>query len=321
MAIRIRSVEMLAPEAYVRTYQGVITKNKTTGLFEVNVMGNTIQAKWNDPIVVSEGDTVLVQFGTGRTQALNSATVVGRMTSRARPERGTVSVVPPSSPTVTITGQDGITYSATFVTSYTPVVSDEVRLSWAGSNIPTIIGKIASTSAPPPAPPPVAPPPPPATTGTSAYWATDSNTYWPPGGWGSWAGGRGRVYQGNYGSGDVYGAFFYNGGPTQMSGRTIDNLRITLGNRLAVGSYNSAATIHIYATSNAWRPGGNITTVGGPVNVTAWAGQGYADYNITALAGHLQAGGGIAIYGSPYAGFMGIPEQPDSGRLTFDWRM
>lgn len=321
MATRIRSVEMLAPESYVRTYQGIIVKNTVTGLFDVNVMGNIIAAKWSDPLVVSEGDTVLVQFAIGRGQGLNTCTVVGRLTSRARPERGTVAVVPPSSPTVTITGKDGVTYLATFVTSYTPVVGDEVRLSWAGSATPTIIGKIASTAAPPPPPPPLPPPPPAPVTGTSTYWPTDSNTYWGPGGWGSWAGGRGRVYQGNYGSGDVYGAYFYGGAPTQMQGRSIDRLRLVLGNRLYVGNYNAAATIHIYATANSSRPGGNITAVGGPVNVTAWPGQGQADYDITALAGHLQNGGGIAIFGNPYAGFMGIPEQPDAGRLVFDWRM
>jgi hypothetical protein len=320
MGTRIRAVELLAPEAYVRTYQGVITKNRTTGLFEVNVMGNTIAAKWADPITVAEGDTVLVQFGMGRTQGLNTCTVVGRLSGRARPERGTVTVVPPSSNTVSIQGEDGVTYLATFVTSYSPVVGDGVKLSWTSST-PTIIGKIAATAAPAYVPPPVAAPPAAPTQGANTYWATDSNTYWPPGGWGSWAGGRGRVYQGNYGSGDVYGAYFYNGGPRQMAGRTIRQCRLALGNRLAVGSYNAAATIHIYATSNSTRPGGNITTVGGPVNVTAWPGQGLTEYDITALAGHLQNGGGIAIYGSPYAGFLGIPEQPDSGRLAFDWSM
>lgn len=320
MGTRIRPVEMLTPESYVRTYQGVITKNTATGLSEVNVMGNVIAARWSDPISVKPGDTVLVQFGMGRTQGLNTCIVVARLSSRARPERGKVTVVPPSSDTVSIQGEDGVTYLATFVTSYTPVVNDEVKLSWTTST-PTILGKIATTAAPPPPPAPAPPPPPVATQGTNVYWATDSNTYWPPGGWGSWAGGRGRVYQGNYGSGDVYGAFFYNRGPTQMAGRTIRQLRIAFGNRIAAGSYNSPVTIHIYATTNATRPGGNITTAGGPVNVTAWAGQGLTEYDITALAGHIQNGGGIAIFGNPYAGFLGIPEMPDSGRLTFDWSM
>jgi hypothetical protein len=311
---------MLTPEAYSRSYQGIITKNRTTGLLEVNVMGNTIQAMWSDPLTLAEGDTVLVQFGVGRTQATNTATVVGKVTSRARPARGTVTVVPPSSPTITVQGSDGINYTATYITSYTPTVSDVVTLLWTSTN-PTVVGKVAAAAAPPPPPPPVAAPPPAPTTGTSSYWCTDSNTYWPPGGWGSWAGGRGRVYQGNYGAGDVYGAFFYNGATSQMAGRTIGEVRLALGNRIAAGSYNSPVTIHIYATSNSTRPGGNISAIAGPVNVTAWPGQGLTEYNITALAPQLQAGGGIAIYGNPYAGFLGIPEQPDSGRLTFDWRM
>lgn len=319
MGTRIRPVELLSPESYVRTYQGIIVRNADTGMLEVNVMGNVVDAKWSDPLVVEEGDSVLVQFGTGRTQALNTCVVVARISDRARPERGTVTVVPPSSPTVSVAGTDGVTYLATFVTSYSPVVNDQVRLSWAASN-PTIMGKVATTATPAPIARPITKPPAAPTTGRKAYWASDSNTYWAPGGWGSWAGGRGRVYQGNYGYGDVYGAFFYNGGPKQLAGKTITKLILRLGHRLHVGSYNSAATIHIYATSNSRRPSGNVTTVGGPVNVTAWPGQGYTDYNITSLASHLLAGGGLAIIGSPYAGFMGIPEKPDSGRLTFDWR-
>lgn len=320
MGTRIRPVELLTPEAYVRTYQGIITYNRTTGLLEVNVMGNVIQAQWSDPLTLAEGDTVLVQFGIGRTQATNTATVVGRVASRARPARAEVTVVPPSSSTISVEGTDGVTYTATYITSYTPVVGDEVTLSWA-STTPTVIGKIAAAAAAPAPAAPVPPPPSAPTHGTSVYWATDSNTYWGPGGWGSWAGGRGRVYQGNYGAGEVYGAYFYNGAPAQMAGRTIGQVRLALGNRIAAGSYNSPVTVHIYATSNATRPGGNITTVAGPVNVTAWPGQGLTEYDITALAGNLQAGGGIAILGNPYAGFIGIPEQPDSGRLTFDWSM
>lgn len=322
MATNIRPVELLEPEQYVRSYQGVVVKDRTSGALYVNVMGNVLAARWSDPLSVAEGDTVLVQMGTGRTQGLGTCIVVARLNSRPRPARGTVTVVPPSSETVSVQGDDGVTYIATFGTSYTPVVNDKVVLSWTSAT-PNIISKISITApATPVAPPaPVAPPPPAPVTGSTGYWATDSNTYWPPGGWGSWAGGRGRVYQGNYGSGDVYGAYFYNGAPTQLQGRTITGCSVALGSRIAAGSYNSPVTVHIYATSNSTRPGGNITTVGGPIDVTAWPGQGLTRYSIGSLAGHLLNGGGIAILGNPYAGFLGIPEQPDAGSLIFDWRM
>jgi hypothetical protein len=245
-----------------------------------------------------------------------------RVGSLARPARGTVSVVPPSSATVSVVGEDGRTYLATFVTSYSPTVGDVVLLSWNAST-PSIQGKIAATPAPyqPPPPPPVPPPPPPVQTGRATYWASGSNTWWGPGGWGSWAGGRGRVYQGSYGSGPVYGGWFYGGGPTQLQGRSIDYVGFVLGNRISAGSYNSPVTVHFYATDAMHQPAGLYSGVQGPIDVTVWPGQGLTEYNLTAFAGHLLNGGGIGIYGDPYAGFLGRNEQADSGKLFMDWRM
>jgi hypothetical protein len=321
VAVNIRRTEELTPDRYDRTYPGTVVKIGND--MRVNVLGNVISARWADPLVVAEGDSVLVQFVMNRQGGLSEAIVRARVGSLARPSRATVTVVPPGSETVTVLGTDGRTYAATFIGSYSPVVGHEVMLGWNAS-IPTIAGQIVPTSVPPPpqAPtPPIPPPPPPPQTGRATYWASGSNTYWGPGGWGSWAGGRGRVYQGSYGSGPVYGGFFYGGGPTQLRGRAIDYCGLVLGNRIAAGNYNSPVTIHIYATDATHQPGGLYTGIGGPIDVTAWPGQGLTEYNISALAGHLLNGGGIGIYGDPYAGFLGRNEQADSGKLVFDWRM
>lgn len=320
MAINIRSAEGLTPERYDRTYPGTVVKVGDD--LKVNVLGNVITARWSDPLVVAEGDSVLVQFIMNKT-GLSEAIVRARVGNLARPSRGNITIVPVGSETVTVQATDSRNYLAYFVTSYTPVVGDQVILSWNAS-IPVIQGKVAMTPAPPPPeppPPPVPPPPPPPQVGTNVYWASASNTYWPPGGWGSWAGGRGRVYQGNYGSGDVYGAYFYGGGPRQLAGASIDRVRFTLGGRIAAGNYNSPATVHVYLTSNENQPGGNITSIDGPWDVTAWPGQGLTDYDLPVSWGaHFLNGAGLAIFGNPYAGFYGRNEQADSGKLILDWR-
>jgi hypothetical protein len=321
LAINFRPVEGLTPERYDRTYPGVVVRAGTgSSELRVNVMGNIIAARWSDPVIVAEGDTVLVQFVMSKN-GLSEAYVRARVAARPRPYWGTVTVVPPGSSTVTVTGSDGYTYTADFTAHYTPVVGERVMLAWNASQA-TITGKFGSAPAPPPPQPAYVPPPPPppVTTGVNTYWASSSNTFWGPGGWGSWAGGRGRVYQGNYGSGDVYGAWFYGGGPTQLQGRTIDRMRFVLGGRIAAGNFNSPVTVRFYAHNSTNQPGGIITGVAGPIDVTAWPGQGLTDYDLTPLAPHVLAGGGIAIYNAPYAGFYGRNEQPDSGKLVFDWR-
>jgi hypothetical protein len=313
----IRAVESLLPGQTDVSYVGVMVL--VDGVLKVNVSGNVIAARWADPVVVSNGDPVLVQISKGRT-GQGEAIVRCRLTDKPRPGRGVVKTVPPSSPTITVTGSDGIDYTATFIASYTPVVNDAVILSW-NTKVPDVVGKVSTTPTPPPPPSPVAPPPPPLTVGMSPYQASDSDTFWPPGGWGSWAGGGGRVFQGNFGSGEVYGAFFYAGSVAQLAGRTITRIRVLLGDRLPVGSNNAPVTVHFYAHTSAHKPGGDVSRVVGPHDVTANPGQGLKEYDLPlSFAAALQGGGGIGFAGGPYAGFKGRREQPDSGTLLIDWR-
>jgi hypothetical protein len=316
----LEPVETRLPSRTVSTYQGVMVTTDA-GVLAVNVNGNVLPARWADPLVVAKGDSVLVEINSARA-GQGRAFVRCRLTDKPRPGTGTVKTVPPSSPTITVTGSDGVDYTATFVSSYTPVVNDPVILSWNAS-IPSVVGKITTTAAEAATvPPPVAPPP-----GSSGgangvpFWASHSDTYWPSGGWGSWAGGGNRVYQGDYGSGQVYGAWFYAGSVAQLAGKTITRIRFKLGSRRPVGASSSPVTVHFYAHTSAHKPGGDVSRTQGPHDVIAQPSQGITEYDLSlAFAPVLQAGGGIAIAGNPYAGFLGVTAQPESGLLLIDWR-
>jgi hypothetical protein len=314
----IRATERFIQDHIWKTYQGTIIKQSDSTL-SVNVCGNIIAARWADPIVVKNGDAVLVQISTPRS-GQGEAIVVARLADKARPSEAVVKTVPVSSPTITVTGTDGIDYIATFNAAYTPVVNDKVLLNWNAA-LPSVVALITAAPVPPPPPQPVAPPPPPPQTGTTPFAASDSDTYWPSGGWGSWAGGGGRVFQGDYGSGNVYGAYFYAGSVAQLAGKTITGIRLTLGSRLAVGSNNAPVVVHFYAHNSVNKPGGNVSLVAGPYDVVAQPGQGLTEYALppATFAATLQAGGGIAIAFNPYAGFMGRREQAVSGKLFIDW--
>lgn len=310
----LRNLENPAPGA--RTYQGIIVPTTPgANTLAVNVGGNIIPARWADPLVVAAGDTVLVEVSGDRQ---GEAFVKCRLTTAPRPAQGTVKTVPPSSNTITVTGTDGIDYTATF--AYTaPAVNDVVILSWNAA-IPTALNKVTTTTATAP-PAPVTAPPGQTSTGTSFYPATDSDTLYPAGGWGTWAGGGGHVYQGgaSYG-GPVYGAWFYAGAMAELAGRTITRIQLRIGSRRGVGASNTAAALHLYTHTSANKPGGDVTRVDGPFDFTIQPGAGPQTLDLpTTFAATLLAGGGIAVMGEPYAGVEGRYTQPDSGTLTLDW--
>lgn len=312
----LRAVEDLAPGRTTTTYQGVMVK--VDGVLQVNVSGNVLPARWADPLVVVEGDPVLVELSSSRA-GQGVAFVRCRLTDKPRPGQATVLTVPASSPTITVTGSDGNVYTATFVASYTPTVGDPVILSWNAA-VPSVVGKITTTAAPLPPPPPVTAPPSAAQTGSTPYPASDSDTYWPAGGWGSWAGGGSHVHQGNYGSGQLYGAWFYAGSTAQLAGKTITGIHFTLGARRPVGASSSPVTLHLYAHSSPNKPGGDVSRVAGPFDITVQPGQQLTTYDLPlSFAPALQGGGGIAIAGDPYAGIAGVRVQPESGLLKMDW--
>lgn len=315
-------VARLIPAGGVRRYRGVMVTDVSTGRLAANVGGVIIPVTYVDPLIVYEGDEVIVDVASAG-RGLGEAYVMGRISSISRPPNATVKTVPPGSSTITVTGSDGDDYTAYFVTSYAPVVNDKVTLAWAGS-VPTVQGKIGTTPVPVVAPrTPVPPPPPPPTTGKNSYAATDSGTYTPGlAGWERWRGGGGYVHQGGIQYGYYnYGAWFYGGSPKQLAGRTITRISFTLGSRVPVGYYNAAATVHFYAHTSARKPAGDVSRVTSAYNVSIPAGSGMRTFDLPASWGAtLLAGGGIAIAGEPYAAFHGRYTQPSSGLITLYWR-
>ncbi|AYN58776.1 minor tail protein [Arthrobacter phage Polka] len=302
------------PFESVRKYRGrVVTVG---GVRMVNVDGKNLRATWADPIVVDDGDVVEVEV-INRGPGQSSVHVPARRAEQPRAKTGTVSAVPGSSPTISVAAGDGITYDAEFIGSY--VVGDKVHLDW-GAGRPRVIGKVTSTPAPEPPPPP-APPVAVITKGSKSAAAIESGTLWGPGGWGSWAGGGQNVHQGNYGAGPLSGAWFYGKPFAVLAGRTITRVRFRTGRRRPVGASNAPATFHFYAHSSSYRPGGDVSRVVGPFDVVLQPGQAPTWINLpTSFGSALINGGGIAVYGDPYAGMLGRVEQADSGALILDWK-
>lgn len=315
--------KLVTPAGSFARYKGVMVLDRS-GALAVNVNGNIIPASYSDPIVVAVGDAVSVDLVTGAT-GQSEAVVTGRLTLTPRPATGTVTTVPVGSQTITVTGADGTTYTATFVSSYTPAVNDVVILAWNAA-APTVTGKVGTTAVPPPPPPPppvvvvpVAPPPAPPQTGYNTYPAVDSSTH-ATYGWDTFASRGGRVYGGNtYDT--VTGAWFYGGSPKALAGRTITRVRIDLPNRLVVGNYNNTVNLVFSLHTSQRRPGGNVTLTGSTYNFAMRAGWTNNTIDLPATFGAgLLAGYGIAITpASDYAGVDGRLQNAASGKLTLYW--
>jgi hypothetical protein len=287
-----------------------------SGAYAVNVNGNVLPVSSIDPVAVSAGDSVLVAVIAGASGQAE-AIVLGRMANSMRPATGTVTVVPVGSQTITVTGSDGATYTAYFLSGYTPAVNDNVEITFIGGY--PYVSKAGVTPTPPPVQTVAAPPTAPSS-GTTNFAAADSATYWSGGGWGSW-GRADHVYSGTWGGSTVNGAWFYAGGPGQIQGRTILGGRFILGARdIGSGNYNSPATVNLYTHGSPNRPGGNVSTINGPTVVTAQPWQGLTTYSLSqAQAQDLVNGGGIAIFGGDYAAFQGIQANAQSGTISIDW--
>lgn len=303
----------------VRLVNGQIVRDGS-GVLQAQVGMATLPVRWADPIVVAEGDSVLIAMSAGPT-GQSTATVMCRTHTRPRPGTGVVSAAPVGSPTITVSTVEG-SVVAKFDNAYTPIVGETVLLAW-GALPPTVIGKVGIIPGPTgPVAPPAAPAPPPgaSTTGTLALPAIDSGT-WSVGD-GQWNGsphGQ-RVVQGSYGGRAFTGSWFYGTSATQLIGRGISAVRMYIGARHGIGSYNAPAVIHLYAHTSPGRPGSDVARVVGPHDVTlpnGWGG-GWVGLPLS-FASPLVSGGGISIAGSPYLGVQGRTENPQSGVVQLDW--
>ena len=300
------------PAGGTRLRLGVVTT--VDGARMVNVDGNILKPhSWADPLVVDDGDPVEVQIFAGGVGG-GRVHVSGRSTGQPRHRTGTVTQVPAGSPTITVQAS-GVSY-ATEPVGGPYAVNDVVHLDW-GAGAPRAIGKVTLTAAVKTAvaTAPAAPPPK-AIKGKTSAAARSSRTYWAPGGWGSYAGDGGKVYQGTWAGATVTGAWFYGTPFKALAGRRITRVQFRTGHHLAVGNSGSK-TFHFYAHTNPTQPVGDTNRVVGPFDYTLPQGAAprWIDLPVS-FAAILIAGGGIAIAGGPYAAMQGrTAKSPDSGSL------
>jgi len=292
----------------------------------VKIGGLSQPASWPSGVYAAPGESLLIaQLVKGDAPAQN--VVLGRVGVDG-PREATVTTVPGGSDTITVTANT-VNYTATFLASYTPTVGDRVRLMWQGRDV-TVVGKVGVTPAP--AGPTgttsagTTAPPSPKATGTFSAPAIRLGhvlVRW-------WLGFL-RPYGGIVGQGTIYGttnvitgAWFYGTTMAELAGATINRIRFRVPQRRSVGSFNSALTLHLYAHNSPGRPGGDVSRVSGPTDISIPAGwnpgpgDGFIDLPTT-IAPTLIAGGGVSISGDPYLSFVGKPSDPASGQLLIDW--
>lgn len=292
----------------------------------LSVDGVVQSTRWAQGYIPTLGDAVAFMV-TAAAEGQSSNLVLCKVganpaTAVVLPDEATVSAVPASSPTISVTA-GGVTYTAKFVGA-APVVGDLVLLDHRKDAI-YVVGKVGVTAAPPPPPPPEPPPapaPPPdaQASGSQTFAAIDSATAVQGGAWNSRM--PNDVRQGQWSGTPAYtGAWFYGTGPTSLAGRQITGAQIYLPARQRVGNYNGPVDIHLYAHHSSSRPGGDVGRVWGPFNIGLLPGFGGGWFNIPGeLAATIVGGGGISIAGNPYAGFAGRGADPQSGAVRLDWR-
>lgn len=281
---------------------------------------NMLDARWLDPIQPLQGGKIVVDI-TKDEYGQATALVIGGYTDQPRPSTGTVQEIIPAgvATQIVVMGEDAVTYTTDrFIGEYSP--GDPVYLTWDAAK-PTVNGKIGASAPPVVEDAPVAVPTNPP--GSETLITAASDTYWAPGGWGSYASSRGGgedVYTGSWYGNTVTGAWFYGAARPVLQGKTISRIRLRLPARIRAGNYNSPATIHVYAHTNGTRPGGDVNRVAGPHDITVPAGFAGGDFDLPlSFAPALVGGGGISIAGDPYAAFNSRLDEATSGRLIIDW--
>lgn len=296
----------------LRTSAATVTTTDAGARVVVLDDGTRLTPLWPSATVIYDGDRVQVILIDG------VAHVIGPVVPAPRPVSGTIAGGA-SSGTVPVAVPGG-TVQARY-TGTAPAIGTLVALIWNGTTpllLPGVLAPIPTD--PQPAPPAPAPPPSSAESGTLLVAAAGSGT-WRTGSWG-WASSTDVVQGGSpYASQDSRGGMWYGDAPRVLAGRTITGFRIRLGARLRIGSYNSAATLHLYRTADSSRPGADFSRTAGPHDVTIGPNAPADWVALPPSFGQsiVDAGGGIGISGSPYAGFVGVGGDPAAGQLAFDW--
>lgn len=292
----------------VRSYPGLVVSSGSG--YVLNVNGSDVaDVLWPAGYIPTVGDAVRVLVVNGEMS------VLGPVATGPRPFMGTVSGAASGGfvPVDTVSGTIEARYTGT-----APSLGTAVFLDWQATTPRVLPGAAATSSAPTPDPTPP-PRPPTQQSGTLTVTATGSGS-WQVGG--DWAYQGTSVIQYRYGGArENRGAWFYGSRPTQLRGRTVTALRIRLGARLRVGSYNSALPLHVYLTANANRPGGDVNRISGPADITLAPNAGAGWHSLPTSFGQalVDNGGGIGVTGSPYMGVNGVGADPASGQLQLDW--
>lgn len=215
-------------------------------------------------------------------------------------------------------GQPVRNVAARVTSQYTPAVNDVVMLVWQNSEA-WMIGRVNGTytaTVPSAVPYQVSTPAPPVKGAVSHYPPQHVLTWTNTEKWAQRIGGN--SYTGTHEGVENTAYFFYGNDTVALASRTVTDAKLFLGARESVGSFQSSMTI------NLWRHDGvypvqdsQPSLVDGPFPFSIPAGWSGGDLTLPqSFADTLKAGGGIAIQGSPYAGFAGAG---GSGNLRVRW--
>lgn len=298
----------------VRLASADVVRDSDSGLLVLNLDGATTQTFWPAGYIPTAGDVVRVLVSEG------SAQVLGPVISGPRPGEGTVAGAA-SGGRVPVSTSSG-TMQARFAGT-APGIGQLVLLDWQ-TTTPRLLGGAATAVVIPPPPEPTepptpAPPEPRPQRGTTTVAAVESSTYGSASGWNRYGD---TVNQHRYGSeAESTGAWFYGSRMNALEGATITGARMYIPARRRIGSYNSSATLNLYRHSSGRRPSGNVNRTGPSHGVSlpaGWSG-GWRDIPVSLAQALVDDGGGIAIYGAPYAGVLGLSGSASSGRLRLEW--
>lgn len=284
-----------------------------------SINGSLVNARWLDPIQPAQDGKIVIDIAKDE-YGLASALVIGGYTDQPRPSTGTIAAVGVSELLVQGADTNGYTTDRFLGALADYAVTDPVYLTWDAAK-PTVMGVVAGIAAPREQ----APPPTPGSSpvrGDEKLTAIASDT-WGVGGWGRWStsrfGGE-DVYSGTWSGVTTSGAFFYGPPRPVLQGKTIGRVQLRLPARIAGAGANATVTVHVYAHTSESRPGGDVTRVVGPFDISIPAGAGPSVHDLPlTFAAPVQAGGGISIYGEPYIGFQSRLKDPEAGKLTMDW--
>jgi hypothetical protein len=162
---------------------------------------------------------------------------------------------------------------------------------------------------------------PPDPEGESVYVASESGTWSVvDSAWDTYrkhGGQPGQVFQGI----DLYGAWFYNGGPAELEAVNVVGAEINLGLRLPVGNYNDPVMLQMWIHTSEDKPDGvDVTRTLGPYEVLIPGGLTENHIELPELwAPEFVTGAGVSLQGNELVGFTSRNDYPTSGLLTLEW--